>query len=558
MIRVIEGDCRDILPTLPDRSVHCVVTSPPYFGLRDYGVDGQIGLEPTLAEFIAEMVSVFREVRRVLRDDGTLFLNLGDSYVSGGKSAIRSRQSLHAPACDIHGKEPPDCPVIGSVYPDLCDECRGSLSSGNAGTRRRFLESFLQPAPTVHDSERPDCEASADHALLSVVPASTSFLSSQQHVELRSPASSLAVKCLLCGRSLPHSSEASSDSLDGIGDIQKLSEPLASRSLDMASSDLAYGSYTTKLLKPKDLMMVPARVALALQDDGWWLRKDIIWAKPNPMPESATDRPTSSHEHVFLLTKSEWYFYDGDAIREFRTSDEDANTFRGDCYVAGETDNGSLGKRKVVGNKRVKVPGGWDQGEGAHGTVHRAGRTEATYQTADVKAGRNARDVWTIATNPYPEAHFATFPPALAERCIKAGTSERGCCSACGAPVVRNVTKGEPDMEHRTASGADASGGYNGQSTKNHDAAGVQNASDVKRRILEGMRLKTFDWSPSCACAAPTVPCTVLDPFGGAGTTGLVADRLGRDAVMIELNPEYADIARRRVAKDAGLFADVS
>jgi hypothetical protein len=193
----------------------------------------------------------------------------------------------------------------------------------------------------------------------------------------------------------------------------------------------------------------------------------------------------------------------------------------------------------------VKVPGGWDQGDGAHGTIHRT--------------GRNARDVWTIASHPFPEAHFATFPPKLAETCILAGTSEMGACPSCGAPWARTTTKGEPDEAHRAACGADASGGYAGKSTKNHDAAGVQNASDVKRRILDGLRKKTYGWQPTCECPpGDPVPCVVLDPFGGAGTVALVADRLGHDAVLIELNPEYIEITRRRITKDAGLFAEVT
>lgn len=158
------------------------------------------------------------------------------------------------------------------------------------------------------------------------------------------------------------------------------------------------------------------------------------------------------------------------------------------------------------------------------------------------------------------EAHFATFPPELAERCIKAGTSEKGCCQLCRAPWVRSITKGEPDLNHQRACDGDADGQCSGQSVKGHDAAGVQNASDVKRRILEGMREKIYDWRPSCGCPieAGVTPCTVLDPFSGAGTTALVADRLGRDAIGIELNAEYIEIAKRRLNKDAGMFADIT
>nr|WP_295738898.1 site-specific DNA-methyltransferase [uncultured Acidocella sp.] len=342
-VSIITGDCIEQLSIIPAGHFQTCVTSPPYFGLRDYGVAGQIGLEDSLDEFIAKMVEVFRQVWRVLREDGTLWLNLGDSYAGGG--------------------------------------------NGGGGS---FAKDGVRCAPPGTDKN----------------------------------------KAARTGRR-------------GVGGE----------------------------LKPKDLMMVPARVALALQADGWWLRSDIIWHKPNPMPESAHDRPTSAHEHVFLFSKSARYFYDADAIREGRTSDEDAATFRGGAYIGGEIDNNATGKRTVVGNCKIKVPGGWDRGDGSHGTLHRTGRTSGEYQEVPIKEGRNSRNVWTIATRPFTEAHFATFPPELAERCILAG-SRRG--------------------------------------------------------------------------------DTVLDPFGGAGTTGMVADRLQRSAVLFEINPEYALMARRRLEKDRG------
>ena len=351
-VRVIIGDCRDELEKLPDESVNCVVTSPPYFGLRDYGVDGQIGLENTPDAFVAELVSVFREVRRVLRDDGTLWLNLGDSYAS-------------------------------------------------------------QPS---------------------------------------------------WGR------DAGTSSLDG---------RKQGREGGQSSDRTAWG------LKPKDLVGIPWRVAFALQADGWYLRQDIIWSKPNPMPESVQDRCTKAHEYVFLLSKSARYHYDAAAIAEPAAWDA----------------------------SKTKFPDGWDTGEGGHGTIHRDGREKGKrndvtqgraagnkshkyvdqYEAEDseqhrTKAGlmkvadvaydtRNARSVWNIATQPFSEAHFATFPPELAERCIKAGCPEGG---------------------------------------------------------------------------------TVLDPFGGAGTTGLVADRLQRNAILIELNPEYAAMAKRRIKSDAGMFGEIA
>jgi DNA modification methylase len=245
-------------------------------------------------------------------------------------------------------------------------------------------------------------------------------------------------------------------------------------------------------LKPKDLSMLPARLALALQADGWWLRSDIIWHKPNPMPESVTDRPTSAHEHVFLLTKSERYFYDADAVREAASE----NTHPG--YA-------SNGAKTVANADAFGVkPSAFDG-----------------YRPPN----RNARNVWTIPTEAFPEAHFATFPTALVERCIKAGTSERGCCAGCGTPWVREV---ERETVRQLA-----------------DAVGERPSAST-------------GWAPACRCRnARTKPCMVLDPFGGAGTTGLVADRMQRDAVMVELNDSYCAMVRERIARDCPLFAEI-
>jgi len=255
MARLYCGDVRAILPTLPERSVRCCVTSPPYWGLRDYGVVGQLGLERTPEEYVANMVAVFREVRRVLTDDGTLWLNLGDSYTSGGRKERDPGQSKIHPAFEG--------------------------------------DSFA-------DGLRPD---------------------------------------------------------------------------------------TPKGLKPKDLVGIPWRVAFALQADGWYLRSDIIWAKPNPMPESVTDRPTKAHEYVFLLSKAARYFYDAAAITE-QGNDENWR--------------GSPTSRRGNSSRDSKL---WNA------------RGDVSCET------RNARTVWTIATQPYPEAHFATFPEELARRCILAGSA---------------------------------------------------------------------------------------------------------------------------------------
>lgn len=346
-VRLITGDCRDVLATLPDESVHCVVTSPPYWGLRDYGVAGQIGLEASVAEHIEILRDVFREVRRVLRKDGTCWVNYGDAY-NAGTSAKRG-----AGVGDVGGWV-------------------GSETDGGARVNARGL-------------------------------------------------------------------------------------------------------------KPKDLIGLPWRLAFALQDDGWWLRSDIIWSKPNPMPESVTDRPTRAHEYVFLFTKSARYWYDAEAVRE-RAADasvarwaQDVESQEGSHRAnAGGKTNGTM---KAVGGPRIGAKGNANGFRGGSYVGGEPGPRTETGNIPNEDASRNLRSVWEIATQPFSEAHFATFPPALAERCIKAG-----------CPV----------------------GG------------------------------------------------TVLDPFGGAGTTGLVADRLQRDAILIELNPAYAEIAERRMTNDAPLFAEVS
>jgi DNA modification methylase len=308
---ILEGDCRTVLAELPERSFQTCVTSPPYFGLRDYGHAGQSGLEPTPHAFAAALVAVFREVRRVLRDDGTVWLNLGDSY--------------------------------------------NNTASGANGTQSTTI------------------------------------------------------------------SEGRHDRMNGRR--KHLPDPT---------------------LKPKDLLGIPWMVAFALRADGWYLRSEIIWHKPNPMPESVRDRPTKAHEQLFLLSKSPRYFYDADAVRE----------------DSKDWSSGGPG----VGIKNTTERYGNGNG-GNDGLAGLAGR----YKAGAVAPGRNRRSVWTVTTQPYKGAHFATFPPKLIEPCILAGCPEGG---------------------------------------------------------------------------------SVLDPFAGAGTTGLVALRHGRSFIGVELNPEYARMARDRITAD--------
>ena len=273
--KIINADCLDTLRQIPDASIHCCVTSPPYWGLRDYGVPGQLGFEKTPEEYTARMVEVFREVRRVLRDDGTLWLNLGNSYAANAT-------------------------------------CNGGYSEKS----------------TLAGFSRPDTKGR---------------IANENYTSIK----------------------------------------------------LKHG------LKPKDLVGIPWRVAFALQADGWYLRSDIIWHKPNPMPESVTDRPTKAHEYIFLMSKSERYYYDGESIKE-----PNADPGRTSYHP---------GKRRMSDDMVV-----------AAGDKHRGfgntGKSMAEY----IGSGRNKRTVWTVATHPYPEAHFATFPPDLIKPCIKAGCPEEG------------------------------------------------------------------------------------------------------------------------------------
>lgn len=325
---LLQGDCIQQLRTIQDGSIHCCVTSPPYWGLRDYGVDGQLGTEPTPEEYVAKMVEVFREVKRVLRKDGTLWLNIGDSY--GG--------------------------------------ARGNIS----------------PAPdNKHNHDEADTPGAAKRGTLR-----------------------------------------------------------------------------------KQLLGIPWRLAFALQADGWWLRSDIIWAKPNPMPESVTDRPTKAHEYIFLLAKSERYYYDAEAIKE-----PPAHSSLKRWAQDTESQNGSFranGGAKTNGPMKAVGAPKKDKQRG-HSRRHSGfnDRWDQMTKAEQAAMGRNKRSVWEVATQPFSEAHFATFPPKLIAPCVLAGCPEGG---------------------------------------------------------------------------------TVLDPFAGSGTTLWASEQLERNSIGIELNPEYCEMIRRRMA----------
>ena len=287
-------------------------------------------------------------------------------------------------------------------------------------------------------------------------------------------------------------------------------------------------------------MGVPWRVALALQADGWYLRSDIIWHKPNPMPESVTDRPTKSHEYLFLLTKSKSYYYDQDAIREPNTLESKQRAMRGNSkhnkYAAGE--HMPLGVHANTMSQPREFKGYGDM----EGAISRG-------ETPLKSAGRNKRTVWKIATAPYSGAHFATYPPALVEPCIKAGTSEYGVCPECGNPWERvvKVKVGTAKLTPKTISAHHARGGK-GVPTGTVGKAGSSRI-DTERT--------TVSWEPTCfhpeARIQPYVPipATVLDPFSGSGTTLLVARKLKRKGIGLDISGEYLELAKERLGLKA-------
>ena len=378
--KIYNMDCLEGLKQLPDNSINCCVTSPPYWGLRDYGVEKQLGLEDTPEEYVENMVKVFREVKRVLKEDGTLWLNLGDSYAGGGNN-------------------------------------RGNNS----------------PLSNKQASNKGATGQCSSHAK----------------------------------------------------NIRKIEG-----------------------IKRKELIGIPWMVAFALRADGWYLRQDIIWHKPNPMPESVTDRCTKAHEYIFLLSKSRKYYYDNEAIKE---TAKNANK----TISLGEK---SFSKRQANGVG-----------------VEPSGNGKSDNYT--VKEYRNKRSVWTVTTKPFKEAHFAVFPPDLIEPCILAGTSPKA-CEVCGSPWERVVAK--TDNRHWTERG-----NYNSPKMQALKATGFRNDGGGG---FECRNVKTIGWQPTCTCQNEGKGrCIVLDPFMGSGTTGMVAAMHQRNFIGFELNQEYCKMAEKRI-----------
>lgn len=426
------GDALTVLRTLASESVQLCCTSPPYFALRDYSVKGQIGLEESPELHIEALVNVFREVKRVLRNDGTFWLNYGDCFWGGkGKSGY-----------------------------ELPHEAEARRKTGATMQRAQNVPGYRDMRPT-----------DGKHAIF----------------------------------------------------------------------------------KPKDLCLMPFRLAMALQADGWVLRSVCPWVKRNPLPESAKDRPSSAVEYIFLLAKRPTYFYDGDAVRvEPLEQSVERSRHR---YPAENKGNGRGALRTDGGT--IAANGFTDY------HLHPAGRNRRnsdwffeSWQGMDTDEDGNPL-AFVVNPQAFAGSHFATFPPKLVEPMVKAGTSEKGCCSECGAPWRRVVANHVPvlgvDIPEATRH-------------KNQGASSAHSKTSAIRVSHSGNWSKfkaehpteTLRWEPSCPHDAPVKPCVVLDPFAGAGTTLLVADRLGRDGVGIELNPDYLAMARERLRADSPLFAEVS
>lgn len=442
------GDARDVLAELPEKSVHAILSSPPFFGLRDYGVDRQIGLEATPDEWARSLVEVFRACRRVLRDDGTLWVEIGDSYASSGAPR---RQGWINEANGV----------------------RNTRAIDDAGVTRQPIEG----------------------------------------------------------------------------------------------------------LKQKDIVGAPFLLAFALRADGWYWRGCYVWEKPDAMPESVRDRCTVSHSIVLQFAKSRAYFFDRDAIREpfsDYSSGGDGGSYGANADDTRPPTGGPRGSERYVRN-RGGVPDGQVTLDGEEPEVEVVGpdgRTalhlEAQHNSEQHRdgarwpslEGRSPRSVWRITTEAnsfglcpacrhyWPDkapashcgvpvvAHFAVWPHKLVERIVACSTSEAGVCGDCGAPRVRQTSE-ELVVDHA----------YVGSRTIRKDGGddGDHGSWGKGDRVTGSYDVTTTGWEPTCECAAPTVPATVLDPFGGSGTTARQARRMGRRCVLVELSPDYAEIAAHRL-----------
>ena len=520
---------------------------------------GALGLEPTPEFYVQHLVEIFREVGRVLRDDGTCWINMGDSYASGDRSTYRSGASDNKGHLVQNDQSRPRTPP-GLKPKDLC------------GIPWRVAFALQQPhrVPTCVQSE-------VDRAWLAAMFDGEGTIGIRRFDSYRKEKQQVYQDGFIVYTSVTNSDVELLDrciELTGFGDrrikwagragetdkrgittrrdsygwrqdgnnavriiraiypylIAKKKQACIAYTLDYLNKH-GHGSRSVpKEIQEKKVYLwglikgcnqrkpvdVPSWL-LEPQDEfepGWYLRSDIIWSKPNPMPESVTDRPTKAHEYLFLLAKSDRYFYDAFAIQE-------------QCESGPSDVKKMLESLPRIGGKHKTLE---DPLSKASATTN-IGRKRSVGNPN----GRNRRSVWTIATEPYPEAHFATFPEKLVEPCILAGTSARGACAKCGAPwarVIQREVLPPPDRIHNNPFKHDA------MTTHGEGGATLRNV----------VSKETAGWRPTCACGADPVPCIVFDPFVGSGTTVAVAESLGRRGIGLELKAEYLALAKKRIA----------
>ena len=536
---IIQGDSLEVLKEMPGGVVDCVVTSPPYWGLRDYGAAGQLGLEPTIKEYIDNMVEVFREVRRVLKDSGTAWVNMGDAYNSDasnqngefldgkirggnremgrhkkGKTGLKPKDLIGQPwrlALDL--QQPYEHVQIknridrawaaglvdgeGCITILCCTSSHGSGDSYPPVLQVRMCD--ILPLQKLYDITGYG-KTSPKQEPPSQVGQRPSY---QWRLNARKAVNIIA-------EIYPYLLVKKKQAIIAWNHQMIRESYNVKRGITIPTKALEKQKYCYALIRQANTgaqIDIPSwmKEPEIKIESGWYLRSDCIWAKPNPMPESVTDRPTKSFEHVFLLSKQQRYFYDADAVRE------DGQTY---TRKAG-------GYHNRNGNNASRFAG------------------KGGFGDSDVTTtGRNLRDVWTIPTQAFPGAHFATFPEKLVEPCIRAGTSKMGNCAECGKPWVRVVEK----TFEKTGP----------EKEKISDAEWQQGWEGVPRGSNSTI---TTGWKRTCTCTTTEIVSPiVLDPFSGSGTVALVAKKLNRDFLGIELNEEYAEMSRKRLYDKMALF----
>ena len=436
MIKFLQGDCVEKIKELQDNSIDCVVTSPPYWGLRDYGVDGQLGLEKTYQEHIQNIVRLFKVIKPKLKDSATIWLNYGDSYASTVN-----------------------------------------------GTKVKDMKKNLQ----------------------------------KQRIKNKAK-------------------------IDGVFD-------------DRGFIDKPF-STIQGILKPKDLVMIPNRIAIALQEDGWWIRSEIIWHKPNPMPESTKDRPTNSHEKIWLITKNKKYYYDADAIKEdsIYAPNKTHEIERPKGYYKGKWSSPEKGcsecktpyTKKPIYEYNTKVT----NKNNNHGK-YKNQETESTHrQGLHSKRGNKLIEVRDNLPNQKDFVKFlrekTTLNDLVENTDIEKTTIEhwfRNDEAGFAFPSVKDWNKIRPLVNDGTKEFNDIDNGLT--------------CIQYKTDSVQSKEIINFKLEKSCDCKTNKFESgVVLDPFGGAGTTGIVAKSLNRQSILIELNPEYIKIAQKRFEEEFGLFND--